>query len=181
MAKLIPITTFKIALVVAAFLLVAVLLMRVSGEPVSAFAQIDIAAPIETVWQIQMDFAKWQEWNADIQSMDVKGPVQPGTEFVWKAGGISIQSRIQEVVVNSRIVWTGKAFGLNAVHQWDFTQHNGITHVYTQETFSGPMVWLMPSTMRIMIRDALQTGVTLLKGRSEQTVLKTAPKQSQEK
>jgi uncharacterized protein YndB with AHSA1/START domain len=144
-------------------------LMRDSDRPVSAKAEIDIAAPVKQVWEIEDDIAGWPRWNSSIQTMEVHGAVAPGTPFSWKTGGVSIDSKIREVVPCRRIVWSGSAFGIDAFHAWTFEATEHGTHVTTEETFTGPLAWLLPGTMRQLLVTALQKGVRLLKEESERT------------
>lgn len=153
---------------IALFLVIAgALLMRDTSSPVSASAEIDISAPVQRVWNIQIDFENWYKWNKDVGSMELRGPVAPGTVFNWKGGGVSVSSKIQEVVPLKRIVWIGKAIGIDAVHVWEFKEKDGGTHVYTRETFTGPLAWLMPGTMRNTLASTLDKGVVLLKQEAE--------------
>jgi uncharacterized protein YndB with AHSA1/START domain len=153
---------------IALFLVVVgALLMRDTSGPVSASAEINISAPVQRVWNIQTDFENWHMWNKDVGSMELKGPLAPGTVFNWKGGGVSISSQIQEVVPLKRIVWTGKAIGIDAVHIWELKEKDGGTHVYTRETFTGPLAWLMPGTMRKTLVSTLDNGVVQLKREAE--------------
>jgi hypothetical protein len=54
-----------------------------------------IAAPLDLVWSVQTGLTKWTEWNPDVSEMALKGPLVPGTEFCWKAGGMTIVSELQ--------------------------------------------------------------------------------------
>ena len=136
-------------------------------NPVFASAEIMINAPIEKVWKIQTNLSEWKSWNSDIQSMQVIGEVGSGTKFIWKAGGITIESEIIEYQPNSKIAWKGKTFGINAHHVWQFTKTEDGTRVYTEEKFTGFLAWLMPGTMRNQIEKALTHGVNVLKQVSE--------------
>ena len=150
-----------------AVLVVVGLLRRDAGSPVKASAEIDIDAPLDKVWGVQTDFARWKEWNADIEEMKMNGPVAAGSKFVWKAGGMTIHSTIQDVADRRHIIWTGKTLGTDATHKWEFSSVNGVTHVYTEEEFTGALPWLLPGTMRGMLQKALQHGVQVLKVASE--------------
>jgi hypothetical protein len=57
--------------------------------------------------------------------------------------------------------------GTDATHKWEFSSVNGVTHVYTEEEFTGALPWLLPGTMRGMLQKALQHGVQVLKVASE--------------
>jgi hypothetical protein len=99
--------------------------------------------------------------------MNVKGPMEAGTEFTCKAGGITINSRITEVIKHRRIVWTGTTMGIGALHRWEFSSEGEVTHVSTEEELTGFPPWLLPGTMRKTILNALQHGVHVLKVASE--------------
>lgn len=134
-----------------------------------ASAEIVANAPIQKVWQIETDFANWSDWNSDIESMDVKGDIGVGTVFVWKAGGITIESTITEYQPNTRIAWKGKTFGIDAYHVWNFTDNGDSTHISTEEEFTGILPWFLPGTMRGKIDNALKHGVQVLKNAAENT------------
>lgn len=99
--------------------------------------------------------------------MQVTRDIGLGTKFIWKAGGITIESEITEYQPSSRIAWKGKTFGINANHVWQFTKTESGTRVYTEEKFTGFLAWLMPGTMRNQIDKALTHGVNVLKQVSE--------------
>lgn len=163
---------WKVGAVLLAMVLIA-LSLRDTSAPVAASAEGDIAAPLAVVWGLQTDMAHWQDWNRDITSMQVDGPLQPGTRFVWEAGGMTIRSIITEVVPGQRIAWRGETFGIDADHVWEFSERGGVTHVATRETFTGPLAWLLPGTLRGVLADALTHGVTVLKQAAEGTRLST--------
>jgi hypothetical protein len=96
--------------------------------------------------------------------------VQPGTEFRWKSGGRSIVSRIQEVEPGRRIVWTGRSFGIRAIHVWTFGEREGGVWVQTEESFEGLVVVLIGGAIRIALGSTLQRALTALKKECERRV-----------
>jgi uncharacterized protein YndB with AHSA1/START domain len=156
-------------LAIALLLLVPVWFLLRDRAPVAARADIVVHAPIEQVWRIQTDIAGWRRWNPDIQEMRVDGPVGVGTVFVWRAGGITIESTITEFTPPTQIVWTGKTFGVNARHVWRFTASAEGTAVETEEVFTGPLPWLLPGTLRAQLDKALRHGVDVLKREAERS------------
>lgn len=158
---------------IALFIAIALFLILRDKNQVLSSAEINANAPIERVWGLQTDIKNWANWNSDIESMKVNGETGLGTVFIWKVGGITIESTITEYQPNSRIAWKGKTFGVDAYHVWAFTQSGNTTHIYTEEKFTGILPWLMPGTMRNAIDKALKHGVEVLK--------KTAEQQSPEK
>ena len=82
---------------------------------------------------------------------------------------MTIRSIITEVAPGQRIAWRRETFGIDAVHVWEFSERDGMTHVATRETFTGPLAWLFPGTLRGVLADALTHGVTVLKQAAEST------------
>ncbi|MBU2646259.1 SRPBCC domain-containing protein [bacterium] len=151
-----------------ALIFIAVLFVVIRDKkPVAANAEIMINAPIKKIWEIQTNLSGWKNWNSDIQSMQVTGDVGLGTNFTWKAGGITIESTITEYSPYSKIAWKGKTIGINAYHTWQFTETENGTLAHTEEAFTGVLAWLMPGTMRNQIEKALAHGVKVLKQVSE--------------
>ena len=123
--------------------------------PATAAGQIQIAASPETVFGIISDLPSWPRWNAEVRSMTVQGPIQPGTEFRWKAGAASLVSTLQSVVPPSEIGWTGVSMGIHAVHVFHFEPRDGGTFARSEESFRG----LIPSLLKGYSRKVLQRGI----------------------
>jgi uncharacterized membrane protein len=149
------------------FVVVVLFLLLRDKNPVVASAEIVANAPIQKVWEIETDLDNWENWNSDIESMEVNGDIGVGTVFVWKAGGITIESTITEYEPNTRIAWKGKTFGIEAYHVWNFTERGEATYINTEERFTGILPWLLPGTMRDQIDKALKHGVQVLKNAAE--------------
>ena len=105
--------------------------------PVRARREVQIAAPVDVVWDVLSDIDAWPRWNAEVQSATVAGAVAPGTEFRWKAGPGTIQSRIERAERPRLLAWTGRTFGLSAIHVWRLEPRAGGTHVTTEESMEG--------------------------------------------
>ncbi|HLI85223.1 MAG TPA: SRPBCC family protein [Bryobacteraceae bacterium] len=138
--------------------------------PVVASAEGPIRAPLDLVWAVHTDIAAWAAWNPDVQSVAIDGPVRPGTQFRWKSGGATIISKIEEVEPRRRIVWTGRAVGLRAVHVWTFAGQDGGVWVRSEESFQGLIAVLFGGAMRRRLGSALQRGVVALKKECERRV-----------
>ena len=123
--------------------------------PATAAGEVLIAASQETVWQILSDIGNWPTWNADVASVAVQGPIEPGTEFRWRSGWASLVSRLQVVDPPREIGWTGKSMGIHAVHVFHLETRDGRTAVRSEESFRG----LIPSILRGYSRKVLQRGI----------------------
>ena len=146
--------------------------------PAIAKAEGIIHAPLDLVWSVQTNLEQWQAWNPDVTTMDVRGPIKPGTAFLWKAGGVSIHSVLRVVESPRRIVWTGRTMGIHAVHAWNFQETEAGVHVLTEESFDGLLVKLLPGIMQRMLYSALEKGVQALKAESERRTVGEAPSAS---
>ena len=143
---------------------------RVEVNPdAPAVATVDafIQAPIETVWSVLSDFEKWPAWNKSVSKMRVDGPVKAGTSFEWKADGRKIVSRLEEVVPPRRIAWSGRTFGIRAMHVWELAAQGSGTHVHTIESFEGPVARLFRGFVRKTLAKSLDQGVAALKAAAE--------------
>lgn len=95
------------------------------AAPVVGASEIEIAAAPETVWDVLTEIDRWPSWNPDIKSMSMQGPVAPGSVFRWKAGPGTITSTIRRVEPTQLIAWTGKTFGIEAIHFYRLDPRDG--------------------------------------------------------
>ncbi len=135
--------------------------------PAAGSATALVEAPLEKVWRILSDLRNWPNWNKSVTKIRVDGPIEPGTTFVWKAGGTKIVSRLEQVAPPLRIAWSGKVFGIRAVHVWELAAEAGATRVRTEESFEGPLARLFPGSARKTIGRALAGAVSSLKSEAE--------------
>jgi uncharacterized protein YndB with AHSA1/START domain len=142
------------------------------AAPVVASAEIAIAAPIETVWDILSDINGWPQWNPAITEAHLEGERTPGSVFRWKAGPGGITSTLRQVERPHILAWTGKTFGINAVHVYRLEDQNGATRVRTEESWEGLPARLLRGRMQKTLEDSLGAGLEALKrvaeGRSGQ-------------
>jgi hypothetical protein len=130
-------------------------------------AEIDVDAPVETVWRVLTELEKWPSWNPDVTSMTVDGPLAPGTVFRWKAGPRTIVSTIQRVEPARSVVWSGKTLGVKATHAWHFEQVGKQTHVLTEEALRGVVARLLRGSLQKTLDAALENGLKNLKAEAE--------------
>lgn len=138
-----------------------------SKAPAVATVDAFIEAPIDTVWGILSDFERWPTWNKSVSEIQVDGPVMARTSFEWKADGWKIVSRLEEVDPPRRIAWSGKTFGIRAMHVWDLAAQGSGTQVHTVESFEGPVARLFRGFVRKTLAKSLDQGVAALKAAAE--------------
>ena len=108
--------------------------------PVITHHEIDIHAPLGTVWRLQTDVNNWPSWQTDITAARLDGPFQPGNSFTWTSYGFAVTSTIYAVAERARTLWRGAARGIMGTHEWVYTQTPTGVHVATHESWSGPPV-----------------------------------------
>jgi hypothetical protein len=134
-----------------------------SNAAAIAESEIQIHAPLERVWRIQTDIDRWSEWNSDVQRSKLDGPFMVGSVFRWKSGGVPIVSTLRQIESLRAIAWTGKAFGVRAVHTWTFQQERDTVLASTRESFDGWWPRLLPGVTRRMLETSLAKWLQNLK------------------
>jgi uncharacterized protein YndB with AHSA1/START domain len=135
--------------------------------PVVGRSEIEIAAAAEAVWEVLTSFERWPSWLRDVKSMSVEGPIAAGTVFRWKAGPGTITSTIQRVERPRLIAWTGRTFGIKAIHFWHFEVRDGGTFVRTEESYEGLVAHLLRGSLQKTLDRALDDGLYDLKAEVE--------------
>ena len=135
--------------------------------PAVARKDIVINAPPEEVWEIHTDINGWSDWNPDIASSKLEGPLAEGTVFNWKSGGVNLTSTIQELEPVSKIGWTGTGFGSRARHIWTLEPNGKGTLITTEESLEGWLVSLLRGRMRKTLETSLNAWLIDLKSEVE--------------
>jgi Polyketide cyclase / dehydrase and lipid transport len=102
-----------------------------ASAPVRAHHEIDITAPVSTVWQLHTDVDAWPAWQTEITAAHLDGPFQPGASFEWTSYGFTVVSTIYAVADGSRVLWGGTSGGITGVHEWVFAETPAGVHVTT--------------------------------------------------
>lgn len=137
------------------------------NAPVRGQTQTLIAARPSLVWDVLARIEDWPDWNPDIQSMRIDGPVQVGTTFRWKSGGMSIRSILRVVEPLRVIAWSGEAPGIRAMHVWRLSADRAGTMVWTGETFDGMLPRLFRKQLMRKLSEALDDSIVALRAECE--------------
>lgn len=137
------------------------------NAPVKSMNQIEIDAPIDTVWKILTNIRSWADWQKAVSETEVHGGIKEGTQFNWKAGGLSFKSTIHTVKSKSMFGWTGTTFGASAIHNWTFVEINGKTMVKVEESLQGVFPRLFRSYFQRNLDSGVITNLEELKAASE--------------
>jgi hypothetical protein len=134
--------------------------MEINADaPAVALGEIQIAASPAIVWRVLTDIPHWPSWNPDVKSATLEGPLAPGTQFRWKAGPGTIASTLQDVESPRRITWTGKTFGITAIHSYELEPQDGTTTVRSAESWDGLVVRLLRRPLTKSLQKATDSGL----------------------
>jgi hypothetical protein len=106
---------------------------------------------------------RWPSWNPQVKAASLRGDLQKGSEFRWKAGPGTIVSRLAHVEAPRRIAWTGKTMGIKAIHVHTLEGGDAGTVVRTEESYDGMVARLFSGRLRTILDDALEAGLRHLK------------------
>lgn len=106
------------------------------AAPVIAHHEIDIRAPLDTVWNLHVGVNAWPTWQTEITAAHLDGALEPGASFEWLSYGFTVTSTVYELAGRSRVLWGGTSGGITGLHEWLFAETPGAT----TESFAGEPV-----------------------------------------
>ena len=136
-------------------------------SPVVAWAEVEIKADIDAVWEILSSIDHWPEWNADIKSAKIYGVLSPGSIFVWETGHMAITSTISQVQRPYLLAWTGKSLGIAATHTWHMESKSGGVLVRAEESWEGAFPLLLGWLAKKLLRGSIESWLGKLKAAAE--------------
>ena len=138
-----------------------------SDAPVRAHHEIDINAPLDTIWRLHADVNNWPTWQTDITAAHINGAFQPGSSFEWTSYGFTVVSTIYAMAERSRVLWGGTSGGITGVHEWVFSETPTGVHVTTDESFAGGPVETDITGMQSALDSSLAAWLAHLKDAAE--------------
>jgi uncharacterized protein YndB with AHSA1/START domain len=138
-----------------------------NSAPVKCSKTITINANSEKVWAVMTNINNWATWQTDISKPKLNGELKPETTFDWKTGGVKIHSTLHTVEPFKKLGWTGKTYGLSAVHNWTLTETNGQTNVSVDESMEGFFAGLLKKPFSKNLEKGMQNWLDLLKQECE--------------
>jgi hypothetical protein len=123
--------------------------------PVIAHHEIDITAPLDTVWSLHTRVNAWPSWNQEMTDASLHGPFEAGNSFTWTSYGFTVTSTIYEVDDQSRTLWGGVAQGITGTHEWRFEPTAEGVHVTTTESLAGDPVDADTAGMQTILDNSL--------------------------
>lgn len=133
-----------------------------NNAPVKCSKTITINAKREKVWSVMTNIDNWVNWQTDISEAKLKGDLLPESTFEWKTGGAKIHSRLHTVEQCKNFGWTGKTFGVFAIHNWTLTEANGQTIVAVEESMEGLLAKLFKNSFNKTLEKGMYKWLNLL-------------------
>ena len=137
------------------------------NAPVKCSKSIVINATVQHVWQILTGINAWSNWQKEISKPVLNGSLIPGSTFDWKTGGAGIHSTIHTVESFSEFGWTGKAFGMFAIHNWTLKEVNGQTQVMVEESMEGLLTVILNKSFNKNLEKGMIYWLESLKSQCE--------------
>lgn len=138
-----------------------------NNAPVKCSKTITINANIEKVWSVITNIDNWATWQIDISKPKLNGELKPETTFDWKTGGAKIHSTLHTVDPFKNFGWSGKTFGMFAIHNWSLTETIGQTIVTVDESLEGFFAMLLKKSFNKNLEKGMQNWLDFLKQECE--------------
>lgn len=138
-----------------------------NNAPVKCSKSIMINEDIASVWKVLTNINQWANWQDDISKSNLNGELKPDATFDWKSGGAKIHSTLHTVEPFTNFGWTGKTFGIFAIHNWTLKETNGQTEVVVEESMEGFIAKLFKGAFNKNLQKGMQKWLELLKNECE--------------
>jgi hypothetical protein len=135
--------------------------------PVFVSAGIEVEASPETVWDTLTHLESWPAWYPGVKSMVADGQFAVGSTFRWSAGPGTIRSEIVTAERPSSAAWKGYHGGIEAVHVWSLEPVGHMTHVHTDESWSGVLPRILHKTLQKTLQKSIDKGLSAMKAEAE--------------
>ncbi len=108
------------------------------SAPVRIEREVEIAAPIQVVWDVLTSVEQWPHWFSEGESVSIAGSLAPGTTMRMKRRGTgSIKATLQCVEPPHLFAWTSRLLGISAISVWRLQAAELGTRVERGESMSG--------------------------------------------
>jgi len=122
--------------------------------PVRIEREVEIAAPIQVVWDVLTSVDQWPRWFSEGEAVSLEGSLAPGTTMRMKGRGTgSIKATIQRVEPPHCLAWTSHMLGVSAISVWRLEARGTGTHVARGESLAG----LFARVLRTMLKKKLDS------------------------
>jgi uncharacterized protein YndB with AHSA1/START domain len=104
----------------------------------------DIQATADKLWDILTDVDSWPQWQGtQFVELSEPGRVKKGSKFTAELGGRKWALKVTRAERPFDICWQGRNLGIEAIHDWKFSEELEGTRAVTSETMSGWGLFLL--------------------------------------
>ncbi len=143
------------------------------SAPVSAHAEVDIAASAREVWSVIADVASWPTWNPAVRQAVFDGQLDAGARFRYSTPFGSMSCRISRVDAPTVFAFTGRLLTMRQRHAWQIDPAPEGVRVVADATMSGLSARLFDARLRQRLQGELDALVQLLKLEAEARAMET--------
>ncbi len=133
-----------------------------------------INSSLDKVWKIFTDITCWAEWNTVLKNVNPRGKngLLEGESFDCCINPfnfpINLKPKIEKIIENKEVTWSGKRFGIQASHKFYFSENNNQVVIKSIESFSGSIIQMLCLIFpRKRLRDLNITFLNDLKRKAE--------------
>jgi uncharacterized protein YndB with AHSA1/START domain len=138
-----------------------------SSAPVSAFAEIDIAAPRREVWSILADVSSWPTWNPAIRQSVRDEELEVGSGFRFSTEIGTLKCKVTAIDGPRALSWKGRVLGLVERQTWILETTDAGTHVTVYAEMSGLAARLLKRRLTERLQAVIESVVQLLRLEAE--------------
>lgn len=138
-----------------------------SKAPVSAYAEIDIAAPRPAVWAILADVAAWPSWNPAIRESVRDPDLEVGARFRFSTEIGTLKCKVTAVDSPRSLSWRGRVLALGERQTWTLEPTETGTHVAVQAEMTGPVARLLRHRLNERLKGVVTSVLQLLRLEAE--------------
>jgi hypothetical protein len=138
-----------------------------SAAPVSAHAEIEIAAEERVVWAIIADIAAWPSWDHAVRQVSFDAELENGAAFHCTSTLGQMSCRLTRVDAPRELAWRGRAWLLTLQQACGIEPGVTGSHVRVEASLSGLVARLFRRRLQARLGDELDSFTRLLKLEAE--------------
>ena len=138
-----------------------------SSAPVSAYAEIDIAASGREVWTVLADVSSWPTWNPAVRHAVCDDALEIGSKFRFSTEIGTLSCRVTSVDAPHELSWKGRVLIFGERQRWLLEPGSGGTRVSVHAEMTGLGSWLFKRRLAERLQRVLDALVRLLRLEAE--------------
>ncbi|MDH4442227.1 MAG: SRPBCC family protein [Rhizobium sp.] len=134
------------------------------NAPVKATVEMEVHATPQKVWDILCDVSSWPRMRPDIESVEVKEPVQTGTSCTLSTNGVKLVLTFGRMTVPHELNWVTTMPGLVMTNRYVLVPQAEGTRVVSSETITAPS---FPQFTDAVLAERIKTWLVAVKAAAE--------------